>query len=322
MSVVVVCYNHCRFVGQCLESVCRQSYSNIEIIVIDNGSTDDSVAQIERSEYRDRFTFIRNPETTLVQSLIDAKSIIRGTYLSVVSADDYWSPSKIETQVEFMECNPRCGVCTGIATTVDADGNLIDVPKLSGNQPLHYSFDDIFLGDIGLRACVATYRRAALESVGWFDKRFEVEDFYMYLKLSAGGWDAVLLPVVQGFYRLHGGNISLNYPFVYEQLARIFDQYSDHVLYRRVIDRLNARFFSIFARTKKNTALQMFWRLRLNASTIGYVMKGLVRLVLPGSLELLIRQWNLNSWSGADRRGPSGDLRNFPPLGGTLRDRI
>ncbi len=129
VTAIVLCYNHARFVIEALDAAKAQTYANVQLLIIDDRSTDDSVAVIERwiVENAVECTFVRHEKNMgLCRSLNEAVSLSRGDYISLVAADDVWLPHKIAMQVEMLEKLPRK---TGIAYTdafqIDEAGNIL-----------------------------------------------------------------------------------------------------------------------------------------------------------------------------------------------------
>ena len=111
VSVVVPCYNHERYVKECIQSIIDQSYKNIELIVIDDGSKDASVAVIEglRGACEERFTrfeFSARENRGLCNTLNQALDWCQGEYFAAIASDDQWLPFKTEKQVEYLEEHP------------------------------------------------------------------------------------------------------------------------------------------------------------------------------------------------------------------------
>ena len=130
VSVVVLCYNHARFVAECLESVKLQNYPNLELIVNDDASRDNSAAIIED-------WLVKNPDIPhrflrskinqgLCRSLNNALAHTTGKYYCGIAADDAWLSGKLRNQVALMERLPdKVGVIYSDALRVDEDGKLM-----------------------------------------------------------------------------------------------------------------------------------------------------------------------------------------------------
>ncbi len=109
VSVILPCYNHERFVAQAIESVINQSYKNIEIIAIDDGSTDQTATIMKKysSHFAKEFYFTENAggRTSFFYQYA------RGKYIALMNSDDIWEKDKLALQVAYMEEHEECGVC-------------------------------------------------------------------------------------------------------------------------------------------------------------------------------------------------------------------
>src|ERR1035437_9840246 len=97
VSMIVLSYNQCRYVLETLESVKAQTYNATQLIIVDDCSSDDSVATIEHwlQENRIHCAFIRHKENQgICKSLNDALAVANGKYISMIAADDVWLPDK------------------------------------------------------------------------------------------------------------------------------------------------------------------------------------------------------------------------------------
>src|SRR5437762_2913332 len=110
VSIILLSYNYSRFVLETLESVKAQTYAATQLIVVDDCSSDDSVATISHWLHENRMlgTFIRHSKNQgICKSLNDALQVANGKYVSMVASDDVLLPDKIARQVEIMESQPE-----------------------------------------------------------------------------------------------------------------------------------------------------------------------------------------------------------------------
>lgn len=124
ISIVIPVYNAERFIEKAIESICNQSYKNIEIIVIDDGSIDESL-QIIKSIRDDRIRIISRENRGLIASLNEGINLSRGSYIARMDADDISSPIRIEQQVKYFEHHIDCGVLFTGLEYIDENGNII-----------------------------------------------------------------------------------------------------------------------------------------------------------------------------------------------------
>jgi glycosyltransferase involved in cell wall biosynthesis len=122
VSVIVSSYNYGRYVGAALESVRRQSFADFEVIVVDDGSTDDSLRIIGRFLRDPRFRLVEQSHGGQARAKNRGLAEARAPYVAFLDADDLWARRKLEKQVALMDSDPRLGVvCTG-RKVVDVDG--------------------------------------------------------------------------------------------------------------------------------------------------------------------------------------------------------
>lgn len=126
VSVLVPVYNGENFLGKAIESLIDQTYKNIEIIIVNDGSTD-RTGEIIRSYMKkdERIILLNNNENIgIPKSLNKALAIARGKYIARLGADDIAFPERIHTQVEFMESHPEIGVLSSNSYIIDDVGNI------------------------------------------------------------------------------------------------------------------------------------------------------------------------------------------------------
>ncbi|MCH5293261.1 MAG: glycosyltransferase [Treponema sp.] len=132
VSVIIPAYNAERYVESALRSVMAQSYTNLEILVADDCSSDGTLSVIERLAAEDaRITVFRNAENRGIVSTLNALvDAARGTYIARMDADDICMPRRIERQVAFLESHPDYALCGTNAWHIDEDGRRIGKTRL------------------------------------------------------------------------------------------------------------------------------------------------------------------------------------------------
>jgi len=122
VSVIVSSYNYGRYVGAALESVRRQTFADFETIVIDDGSTDDSLRVIRRFLRDPRFRLVEQDHGGQARAKNRGLAEARAPYVAFLDADDLWARTKLEKQVALLESEPGLGVICTRRKVVDADG--------------------------------------------------------------------------------------------------------------------------------------------------------------------------------------------------------
>ncbi|HEV2421508.1 MAG TPA: glycosyltransferase [Candidatus Acidoferrales bacterium] len=219
VSMLVICYNQARFVVETLESVKAQTYKDTELIIVDDCSTDDSVAVIERwlTENRIQCTFIRHQKNQGVcRSLNDALAVATGKYISEIAADDLWLPDKIERQVAIMESQPdSVGVLYSDAFQIDENGCPSpgmfvaahrDLPEMPQGQILNTLLEGNFIP--GMTTLI---RRDCYGQVGTYDENLPWEDWDMWMRI-ARHYSFLYSSTPSAKYRFHGQSYSHSDP--------------------------------------------------------------------------------------------------------------
>ena len=101
VSVIVVCYNHEKFINECIDSIMHQSYTNIEVLVFDNGSTDNSPSILKELQTKYKFKLTCQENIGATRALNIGVRMAKGKYISPISTDDFWPLDKIEIGVNF-----------------------------------------------------------------------------------------------------------------------------------------------------------------------------------------------------------------------------
>jgi len=122
VSVVVPAYNCAPFIDESLESVYRQTYNHWELIVVDDGSTDETRGALARHARRIRYHYQRNQGTAAAHNAGVRRA--RGNLIAFLDNDDIWLPKKLQRQVEAMSSSPECGLVFSDGQTFTSSGVL------------------------------------------------------------------------------------------------------------------------------------------------------------------------------------------------------
>jgi len=244
VSVLVSCYNHEPYIEACLQSILQQTYKNIELIVMDDGSTDNSFHIIRRLADQYGFHAERQNNLGLSRSLNKMLPMATGAYICQFGSDDIMLADKTAIQVAFMESNPDVAVCGGNAFLIDKDGARIY--KRECTLPFReISFDDLFLRkkNINIPASSGMIRKTILDSMGGWNPSIPLEDIYMWLKITHHGYRMCGLGDVLISYRKHPNNTYKNTRYMYESLSKTLLEYREHPEYNHVMEKLRSSFF-------------------------------------------------------------------------------
>jgi glycosyltransferase involved in cell wall biosynthesis/SAM-dependent methyltransferase len=218
VSVVIPCYNHARFLPEAVASVKNQSYTHTEIIVVDDGSTDDTKAVCE-SLPGVRYVYQSNSGLSAARNTGFKHST--GDYIVFLDADDYLFPKALEANVAYLENHTGLAFVSGRHDKVDARGKVIPEDQHDVIHSDHYIH--LLQGNyIGMHATVM-YTRWILEQFEFDTTLKACEDYDMYFRITRKhpvGNHAEKIAA----YRIHGNNMSANIPFMLEMALKVQGQ--------------------------------------------------------------------------------------------------
>ncbi|HEX6224607.1 MAG TPA: glycosyltransferase [Chryseolinea sp.] len=189
VSIICTCFNHEQFVIECLESVLSQTYQHYELIVVDDGSTDGSVAVIEKfQQQHPNFAFLRLEKNGgICHAFNTAFKISTGDFIIDLAADDVLLPDRLEIGVkEFEALDDSVGVIFGDAEWIDAHGKRLFLHSEK------YPHTSIPSGDIykdlieRYFICSPTmmFRRSVVNALGGYNEALTYEDFDFWIRSS------------------------------------------------------------------------------------------------------------------------------------------
>jgi len=207
VSVLIPAFNAERTIDSCIRSVLNQTWSDFELIVFDDGSTDATSQIIAKyALIDDRVIHQRCPSRGLERTLNAMVEFSRGEYLARLDSDDEAMPERLEKQVAYLESHPKCSLVGSAVTYIDEDGDAYCVDVL----PLdHQEIEQRLLnGQGGLIHPSVMIRKAILVEVGGYALDFKyVEDQELWLRIAMGGQLAnIAEPLTR--YRVHPENRS------------------------------------------------------------------------------------------------------------------
>jgi len=203
VSIIIPTYNHAHFLHEALQSVCDQTFSDWEALVINNYSEDDTIEVVKA--FNDSRIHLENFKNNgvIAASRNHGIGMARGEYLAFLDSDDTWFLEKLSICITILE-DGRDLVCHGLHWF----GNRSERDQYYG--PASRSTYDALLYKGNCIATSATIvRRGLVEAVGGFSESLEVvtaEDYHLWLKLSQAGIEMTFVDQVLGSYRFHDAN--------------------------------------------------------------------------------------------------------------------
>lgn len=262
VTVIVPTYNVEAYVDDCLNSILSQDYPEMEVIVVDDGSTDGTVAAL--AAYGDRVRLVRQENRGAAAARNHGLALARGTYVTFLDGDDIWLPGKVKAQVVYMECHPNVGMTYGrweewrrtrgrgfaMPEWVERMGTHDEeaVPGIvpEGSGWLYHKL----LTDFLVTTIAVMLRRGIVEQIGYFDETLERGEDYEYWLRVSRVTEIHKLDRVMALYRLHGHSTTFQCPernYAAEVIERAVERWGkvgpngvvvDERLYARHVGRL------------------------------------------------------------------------------------
>ena len=222
ISVIIPARNAALFVRRTLKSVLRQSYEQIEIIVVDNGSSDDTpliVEAVAQQDKRVRLLSMKNHGVSAARNL--AISNASGEFIAPLDADDIWHPRKLERQLSVMQSSiPGVGVVYCWSVGIDQDDRVV-LPIWNNSAASGNVRDAIVVSGILGNGSTPLIRRSCIDAVGGYDENLALcEDWKFYTALADVCDFAVVTQFLTG-YRLRDESASVNVYEMEEAIAQV-----------------------------------------------------------------------------------------------------
>jgi glycosyltransferase involved in cell wall biosynthesis len=187
VSVVVPVYNGEKYLRQAIDSALGQTYQPLQVVVVDDGSTDASPTVV--ASYGERARSIRQPNAGVARARNAGLAAADGELVAFLDQDDWWLPEKVARQVECFQANPDLGlVHTGILQYSESSGGFIEGVYDTGPSPLlqGHCYERLLLGN-GVYNSSVMIRKAVIEKAGLFDPGIPgntCQDYDLWLRIA------------------------------------------------------------------------------------------------------------------------------------------
>lgn len=215
VSVVMPAYNAEATIEQAMDSVWAQAYPHVELLVVDDGSSDSTVALVQQAQIEGRPVQLwqqANQGPAVARNL--ALRHVRGDLIAFLDADDVWLPGKLQAQVAYLQAHPETDVVFGRFERWEADAQgRFDTPPTEVQpqpgltQPSGSLYADLLLDSV-VHIITALVRKRVLDRVGVFDTTlFTGEDYDFWLRVS---WQHRIDQLAQtvAWYRIHPASVT------------------------------------------------------------------------------------------------------------------
>lgn len=208
ISVIIPTYNRAHYICEAIDSALAQTYKNIEIIVVDDGSTDNT-KDIIHQLYNSKVTYILQKNAGPSSARNNGIKHSKGDLIAFLDSDDVWLPEKLEKQVKLIDQSHDIGLVACGIYKIDSDKNIVGNPVINRN----YNSKRSFLKELMIHNIItgggsnSLIRRECFERVGLFDENLWIgEDWNLWLRI-AKQYEVRFVeePLIK--YRIHGNNL-------------------------------------------------------------------------------------------------------------------
>lgn len=207
VSVITPAYNAARFLGEMIESVRRQTFQDWELVIVDDGSTDDTVAVIERFAADRRIRLLRQPNAGPSAARNHGMRAARGSFFAFLDSDDQWLPTFLEHQLGVFDAHPETALVTTTAYDLGGPHDGQSRRRPASDYPV-LTLEDIIRNDSAV-FIMTVFRREVFERIGGLDEaQWTSEDYDFWIRAALAGFAFRVSTQPLALYRRHEGSLS------------------------------------------------------------------------------------------------------------------
>lgn len=208
VSVIIATYNCEDYVVQAVKSALAQTYRDFEIIVVDDGSTDDTAARLKEFTEKIHYLYQANAGPAAAHNLGLAHSM--GQYIAFLNHDDLWAPQYLDSQVAYLDNNPKVDLVHTAYYEIDEEGRIL---REKGGKSLQgYCLSKMFEKNIMSQSMIML-RREPFFKLGLWDIWSDPSDRELYIRLASSGCSFGYISTPLVFYRIRRGSITQRTPW-------------------------------------------------------------------------------------------------------------
>ena len=214
VSIVIPTYNCSEYLSEAIDSVLKQTYRNLEIIVIDDGSIDNTrdILNQYQQDYPDRIRSIYQENLGVAVARNNGIKNAQGEVIALLDADDIWVPEMLECMVKSIKLDSSIGLVHANMTRMSEDGVPFDTPVRKTQYLTGFIFEHIFLRKAHIFGNAVLFRRECCEQVGLYDENLSklgCEDRDLWLRI-AKQYKVQHVDKTLAYYRIRKRSLSHN----------------------------------------------------------------------------------------------------------------
>lgn len=271
-------YNHEQYVEEAVMSVINQTYPNIELIVIDDGSTDNTPKILKKLQNQYHFKLFLQHNQGQIKCQQQFQMIVTGEYISLFSSDDLYEPTKIEKLFNYLHKYSNYSMVYSKIILIDGNGSImkyIDEAYKGGRI-----FYDLLSAKFSINGLTTLLKRNVYLTLNFKDGY--MDDFPLWLQI-AKHHEIGFVDEFLSYYRIHNNHLSSNLLKMQEAERKTIDLYKNEPSYAYALCKWNLRWFNNTSRCYKYVAIKQYLLPSLCIKNIfsSQFLKAIIKLFLP-----------------------------------------
>jgi glycosyltransferase involved in cell wall biosynthesis len=254
-------YNVEPYLAEAIESVLAQTYQDIELVIVNDGSTDGTLSIAERyqAEDPDRIRIVSQENQGLAAARNTGMRAATGAVFALLDSDDGWGPTYLAEQMRILDADPRIAIVSGNAVNRGGAQSGQPVRPVPDDRPAPDVLE--ILRDERAIFIMSVFRRDVVDRIGGFDERFRTnEDYDFWIRAALAGFRFARNTAPLAFYRRHGHSLSASESRMVAGILRVFRKTlpacADYPAAREIIVRQIARFEAELIAAEARDALE------------------------------------------------------------------
>ncbi|MGA7953343.1 MAG: glycosyltransferase family A protein [Gloeobacterales cyanobacterium] len=212
ISIIIPTYNAGQYIEEALASVFAQSFQDFEVIIIDDGSTDDTAQKVKAlNDPRILYVYKENQGPAAARN--HGLNLVRGEYIAFLDVDDLWQPHKLEMHLNLMRKSPLMGMSfSWFQILFDQPVQRFESPWFAPPKKQILRFADFLERNWTGHSSSVVLRTQCMTDCQGFDESFYTgEDYYLWLQIAQRGWEIGFLPEALSVYRRRTGSLTVDH---------------------------------------------------------------------------------------------------------------
>jgi len=220
VSILIPCYNHEKYVNQALDSIMEDDYPNKEIVIINDGSGDNSGAVIEKwineNETKINVNYVSRPNKGICATLNELVLMAKGEYIILLASDDMLCNNMIEKRLSYLQRDMSKKIVIGNTMVIDKNNNILSENSLEFHKGNILDYKDkntalktLLFGNWGYIGPVIFAKKSLYNDIGLYKDKLDIEDHYFFLRVINDN-SFIFSDDIVAKYRIHNKSLSHN----------------------------------------------------------------------------------------------------------------